>query len=355
MNAEELEVRLALVSKDAGEYRVTARESTDLEFKRDMTLPTFKKSLKTIAAFANKTGGKIVFGVSDNPRLLVGLQGNVLDEGEQSEQISQAISPMPITHFTSVELHGRVLGVLTVDPLPKPPSIAIRDIAGAQGKDPVLRKGTVYTRRRGQTAPITGEEFSQLMISRDDNTRSEIFAFLSRGRDIGFDQVVVADPRSDVKEDGQEMMFYLPATAAAEMNVIDKGTLVQEGGAPAYKLVGNVQLSTPANKDPRNPMRPSNAVKEMRPSIVEVFGPDFPWSFAHLRKAADHFGFWEKEEGDKVHTGVEPITGTTLYHAKGREAVAQFAKQTPDDFVEVVGSLKTQEAWRKACEEVEAD
>ncbi|WP_416235281.1 ATP-binding protein [Paracoccus sp. (in: a-proteobacteria)] len=96
--------------------------------------------MKTIAAFANKTGGCIVFGVADKPRLLVGIGGNELDEGVQSEQVSQAISPMPITHFFTIQLHGRILGVLMVEPLPKPPSIAIRDIQGGQGEDPVLRK-----------------------------------------------------------------------------------------------------------------------------------------------------------------------------------------------------------------------
>lgn len=355
MTVEELIERLAIVPTQDGQFRVCARESTDLEFKRDMALSTFRKSLKTIAAFANKTGGQIVFGVSDKPRLLVGLGGNDLDEGVQSEQISQAISPMPETRFENIEIHGCALGVLTVLPLRKPPSIAIRDISGGQGEDPVLRKGTVYTRRRGQTAPITGEEFTQLLNSRDEMTRNEIFSYLGRGRDIGFDQVVVADPRSAAEADGQEMTFYLPADAAADMNVIDEGTLVQSDGAPAYKLVGNVQLAAPADHDPRNPMRPSDAVEEMRPAIVEVFGNEFPWTYGHLRKAADHLGFWDQAEGDKVHTGMEPITGTTLYHAKGREAVTQFAKQTPDDFVEVVGSQKTQEAWKKAQEAVGGD
>lgn len=348
MTVEELIERLAIVPAGDGRFRVNARESTELEFKREMTVATFKKSLKTVAAFCNKNGGHIVFGISDKPRLLVGLAGNVLDEGVQSEQIAQAISPMPQTNFETFAIHGCEIGVLTVYPLPKPPSIAIRDIAAAQGADPVLRKGTVYIRRRGQTAPITGEEFSQLLNSRDERTRNEIFSYLGRGRDIGFDQVVVADPRSGAENDGQEMTFYLPASAASDMNVIDQGTLVQEGGAPAYKLVGNVQLAAPADNDPRNPMRPSDAVDEMRQSIAEVFGNQFPWTYAHLRKAADHLGFWDEVEGDKVNTGVEPITGTPLYYARGREAVMQFARQTPDDFVEVVGSKATQEAWRQA-------
>ncbi|WP_170756420.1 hypothetical protein [Ruegeria lacuscaerulensis] len=205
----------------------------------------------------------------------------------------------------------------------------------------------VYTRRRGQTAPITGEEFSQLLNSRDDKTRSEIFSYLSRGRDIGFDQVIVADPRSGAEDDGQEMTFYLPETAAADMNVIDEGTLVQDDGAPAYKLVGNVQLAAPADNDHRNPMRTKDAVDVMRPTIVGVFGDQFPWSYAHLRKAAEHLGFWDQAVGDKTNTGVEPITGTTLYYGRGREAVMQFAKQTPDDFVEVVGSKQTQTVWKQ--------
>lgn len=356
MNVEELEARLGLLPKGENEYRVTARESTDLEFKRDMAVATFRKSLKTIAAFGNKNGGIIVFGVSDNPRMLVGLNGPVLDEGQQSEQIAAAISPIPTTHFYTFEMHGRVLGVLHVEPLPKPPSIAIRDLSGAEGADNILRKGTVYTRRRGQTAPITGEEFSQLLLSRDEMIRAEIFAYMGRGREIGFDQVVVADPRSDSENGDEEMTFYLPATAASDMNVIDIGTLVQEGGSPAYKLVGNVQLSTPADRDPRKPKRPSDSAEEMRPVIEEIFGNAFPWSHSHLRKAAEHLGFWNQPEGDKVHTGVEPITGTTLYYAKARDAVSQFAKQTPDDFVEVVGSQKTQQVWKQnRLEAIEVD
>ncbi|MBD0865018.1 MAG: ATP-binding protein [Rhodobacteraceae bacterium] len=340
--------RLVLIPRGDGEYRVTARESTNLEFKRDMALSTFRKSLKTIAAFSNKTGGgQIVFGISDNPRQLVGVDvGKVLDEGQQSEEIKQAIAPMPTTHFATVTIHYRTLGILRVEALPKPPALAIRDIPSDQGKH-VLRAGTVYVRRRGQTAPITGVEFSQLLNSRDEQIRRAIFTYLGRGRDIGFDRVVVADPERSTENDAKQMTFYLPATAAAGMNVLDKATLVQEDGAPAYKLVGNVKLSMPTDQDPREPMRPSNAVTALRPDIEKLFGASFPWACIHLRTAATHLGFWAEQDGDKVHTGMEPINKTSLYYAEGREAIMRFAKQTPDAFVEVVGSKKTREAWKK--------
>lgn len=55
MNVEELLKRLDIVPH-GNEFRVNARESTDLEFKLEFNLATLKKSLKTIAAFANKGG-----------------------------------------------------------------------------------------------------------------------------------------------------------------------------------------------------------------------------------------------------------------------------------------------------------
>lgn len=340
----DLLARLAITQEANGTHRVNARESTDLEFKRDMTVATFKKALKTIAAFANKSGGTIVFGIQDRPRLLVGLDEACIDDGQQSELIAQALSPSPSTYFQSYELYGKLIGALTVMPLGKPPTIAYKDLAAANGGEPLIRKGMVYVRRRGQTSPISGEEFSQLMQSRDDVTRSEIFKYLRQGMDIGFDQAVVVDPRGS-GDQGGEMVFYIPEAAASQMNVIDEATLVEENGAPAYKLIGNVKLTTPSDHDPRQPMRPSDAADALKPEIKRVFWDDIPWNYSHLKKAADHLGFWPSKEGDSINTGIETLTSTPKYYQKARQAILNFAKQNPDDFISVVGSRKTQDEW----------
>ncbi|MBS1301991.1 hypothetical protein [Loktanella sp. SALINAS62] len=102
-------------------------------------------------------------------------------------------------------------------------------------------------------------------------------------------------------------------------------------------------------------MSPSDAVEEMRPTIREVFGDNFPWAHFHLRRSADHLGFWKQPEGDGIHTGEVPITGTKLYYVEAREAVSQFARQTPDDFFDVVGSQRIQQAcWQRRDEAVNA-
>jgi hypothetical protein len=343
---EELISRLDIVQNGA-EFRVNARESTDLEFKLEFSVATLKKSLKTIAAFANKGGGCIVFGVRDRPKILVGIGDSDIDEAVQSDQFSQCLSPIPDVKFLRAIVHGKTVGILIVAAQERGPIIAIKDLQGATGEDVILRQGLIYTRRRGQTSAISGEEFSQMLSARDNFTRQEIFRFLDRGKNIGFDRVVVADPSSENGENAG-MTFFLPASAAKDLNVIDRARLVQTNGAPAYEIQGTVRLTVPNENDPRQPLRAVDSAVELAPHICEIFWNDMPWSFSHLKKAAQNLGFWPTNDGDGVHTGREQLTNTTIYYSAGRTAVLNFARQNPEAFIEVIGSTKTIAQWRQA-------
>ena len=345
MNVEELLNRLDIVPH-GNEFRVNARESTDLEFKLEFNLATLKKSLKTIAAFANKGGGCIVFGVRDKPKLLIGIGNSDIDEAAQSDQFSQCLSPIPDVKFLRQRVHGKTVGVLIVAAQERGPIIAIKDLQGAAGEDVILRQGLIYTRRRGQTSAISGEEFSQILNARDSLTRQEIFRFLDRGKNIGFDRVVVADPSSEHGENAG-MTFFLPASAAKDLNVIDRARLVQTNGAPAYEIQGTVQLTVPNENDPRLPLRAADSAEELAPRIREIFWNDLPWNFSHLKKAAQNLDFWSTDDGDGIHTGREQLTNTTIYYSAGRNAVLNFARQNPEAFIDVIGSAKTISRWRQ--------
>ena len=52
---------------------VRSRESVHLEFKESFNGNAYDKYMKTMAAFANNSGGYIVFGISDSPRTAKGL------------------------------------------------------------------------------------------------------------------------------------------------------------------------------------------------------------------------------------------------------------------------------------------
>ena len=68
-----------MVWKNGGvdlELEISRGESNRLEFKKELT-DDHKKYLKTVVAFSNGSGGKILFGVADD-RSIVGIADDVL-------------------------------------------------------------------------------------------------------------------------------------------------------------------------------------------------------------------------------------------------------------------------------------
>ena len=346
ISAAELIERLDLYTND-DRILVRARESTDLEFKLELTENVFKKCLKTIAAFASKSGGRIVFGIQDRPRILSGLAGRTIDEAVQSSLISDCLVPAPDHEFSEFVIQGRTIGVLEVSPLVKKPCMAAKEIADGPGRPSILRMGTVYARRRGQTAPISSNEFIQILSERDESVRGEILSFIARGASVGFERAIVADA-SRANEGQEAITYYLPFEAAKGLNVIDRARVVSAKGAPAYEIQGNIELTIPSRNDPRLPLLSGDSVRELEEQIRAATLPDLPFTPSHLRKAAEHLGFWKNADGDGRNTGFESLTNRPIYYSEGRTAILEFARNNPKEFLEVSASKANIQRWNDA-------
>lgn len=329
-----------------GKWKVNSRERTDLEFKEQGDENAVRKCLKTIAGFANGKGGSIVFGVSDRPRYVTGIE-EFMDEADLQNLLLTSIYPVP-----EIELHEHPIGdhqvfELRVESHPKKPIIAIKDVQtkGAKNKT-VLSQGVIYARRAGQTKAISGEEFGALLDARDSQTRNSVLSLLSRAEDIGFDNVAVADFRKYGKAD-ENVTLWVPEVSAKELNIIDRAKLVEDKGAPAYQIRGQIKLTVSSDKDPRKPLLPKKAARVLKEPIQKIFGTWFPWTDHHLRKAATHLGFWNDQKGDNKNTGFETMSERPIYYEDGRVAIQRFANRNPDEFVEVVGSQQTQISWKE--------
>lgn len=66
-------------------------EGKTLEFKRDLSSPG--PVVKTIVAFANTAGGRLVIGVDDRTRDIVGLEDPLREEERLANLISDRITP----------------------------------------------------------------------------------------------------------------------------------------------------------------------------------------------------------------------------------------------------------------------
>jgi len=87
-------------------------EGKTLDFKRDLSSP--QNLVKTLVAFANTAGGKVIIGVEDKTRQPVGIE-NPLDEEERlCNLIADAIAPRLVPNVELTTVDGKTLLVVEV-------------------------------------------------------------------------------------------------------------------------------------------------------------------------------------------------------------------------------------------------
>lgn len=91
--------------------RVRAREGKTLEFKRDLSSPT--KPLRTIVAFANSAGGRLVIGVDDDGTV-VGVADPLTEEERITSLIADRVSPQLVPAIDLVTVGEATILVVDV-------------------------------------------------------------------------------------------------------------------------------------------------------------------------------------------------------------------------------------------------
>lgn len=88
-------------------------EGKTLEFKRDLSSP--RNALKTLVAFANSAGGKLVIGVADDRRA-VGVADPLDEEERICSLIADAIAPRLVPNVELMSVGDTTLLVVEVYP-----------------------------------------------------------------------------------------------------------------------------------------------------------------------------------------------------------------------------------------------
>jgi predicted HTH transcriptional regulator len=111
---------------DALTRSVSAREGKHREFKTDFITNNFSDYTKTLAAFANAGGGTIIFGVSDRPRRIVGVE-EAIDEARWADRLREDFSPEIVIATRSYVVSDRTIFAISVDSSPQRPIICRRN------------------------------------------------------------------------------------------------------------------------------------------------------------------------------------------------------------------------------------
>ena len=228
--------------------RLASRENSRLEYKERFNCANRAKYGKTLAAFANASGGFIVFGVQDSPRHLVGVNHenfDALDPARFSAYLNSAYAPELQWEAFSTDLGGVRLGVLYVAPAKERPVVSLKN--DKEG----VRESDIYYRYRGRSERIRYPELNRLLLERQQRERDSWLDHLSRVGRIGVENVGILD-LIDGELSGQGGRLLVSSDVLEKVQFIRKGHFVQssELGAPTLRLVGDVESVTPDSLAP---------------------------------------------------------------------------------------------------------
>jgi predicted HTH transcriptional regulator len=87
-------------------------EGKTIEFNRDLSSP--KNWLKTLVAFANTAGGKVIVGVDDQTRTPLGVESPLDEEERLGNLIADSIAPRLVPNLEMVTIEGKTLLIVEV-------------------------------------------------------------------------------------------------------------------------------------------------------------------------------------------------------------------------------------------------
>jgi hypothetical protein len=233
----------SILQFDKATLTVVTREGKHREFKRDFAITDLSEYTKTLAAFANADGGVLIFGVGEKPRAILGVS-QLIDEAQWANRLREDFDPEIVVGTKVYEIGAMRLLAIGVDSSPNRPVICrksrSKQVADKDGKPKdveVLREGSIYFRYAGQTRAIGYSELAAMLADRERRRIQAIMQTLKVIERVGLENTGV------VNLGEQTSNLYVSRETAKGLAFIDQGKFVERDGAPAYVVVGKVDLN----------------------------------------------------------------------------------------------------------------
>lgn len=253
--------------------KLITRECSWLEFKLNFNWGSKEDYARTLAAFANTSGGYVVFGISDSPRRIIGLSNSnfeKLDPAKISEFLNESFSPEIQWQMHLYEFQNKSLGLIYASKSLNKPIIATRN------GDREFREGDIFYRYRGQTKRIRYPELRQILDELRQKEQDYWMRHLMQIAKIGPKNAAIFDVESGTVT-GSKGSFLIDKELLPKLKFIKEGEFHEINGAPALKLIGEIRSVDP------------NLIQPMK-TIVKTKGlrtPDIVHAFLDQRKVSE--------------------------------------------------------------------
>lgn len=234
------EVKQLLRLRDDGS--LYHRESQTLEFKETFNFAGLAEYFRDFAAFANNKGGWLIFGVKDRPkRELIGLSDKSSDQLDKYDP--EKISGYLLEIFTSnidleydiLEINKQKFGVFKVL------EAAVKPIICKKDERDTLKNGEIYFRYGGRTQKIQYAELEAIINRRIEQQNQQWMDLVSKIAKSGPQNAAILDVEKGLIEKNDSQILVIDDSLAREMKWIKEGHFTEKAGAPALKLIGEVQ------------------------------------------------------------------------------------------------------------------
>lgn len=235
---------LNIISNVNSNGYIKCRERIDLEYKETFSAGNFSKYAKTMASFSNRSGGYIIFGVKDNPRVLKGVNSAFFsfEQEKFTECLNSMFSPEILWSAGMVEIGGKRVGYIFTAENPDKPVMALKNDSSEK-----INSGDVFYRYRARTEKIKYPEMRQII---DDNKRKEQERIIklveeirnSNGANIGIVNYTNGRFTTPYGVD-VEIDKKLVVKVLKQAKYIKAGMFDEKDGAPVIKVTGNIDLA----------------------------------------------------------------------------------------------------------------
>ena len=212
------------------------RESTTLEIKENFQRNNFPDYGRTLAAFANRSGGYILFGVKNQPHLLVGMTNNQfmgLDPNALTQFLNNHFSPSLHWDHLVHTFEGKDFGLIYAHPAMTKPVVCSRTA------NP-LRDGDIYYRYQGETRLISSGDLHGLIEERVESERRSWRGLLQRAAHVSPTATYLLDIQQG-RAQGDKRTFVIGEELLNKVKFIHEGRFSEEG-EPTLKVVGDVEV-----------------------------------------------------------------------------------------------------------------
>ena len=231
-------------------YKIISRESCSLEFKENFNKNSLAKYAKTMAAFANRDGGYIIYGVKNNPRIVVGMRDNIFDEYDDEkfvEKLNEYFSPEIKFKRTTIKYFDLNIGVIYVYKSISKPVVCTKSIQS--NGNFVIREGAIYYRYSAKSSEIKYPDLKIMLEKVKEDERKLWMHTISKIARIGVNNlslINLKDGKISVNSVGRNKELFIDENLLSTLKFVKEGHFSEIDGDPTLKVVGKIKGITGA-------------------------------------------------------------------------------------------------------------